>query len=160
MKKLIILSVLMLASGAVTAQHENHQEASVSAEVDAVKTVLKQYKDALESLDLSNTQHLFSQDATIFENGKYEGSYRQYLDNHIGPELGHFKEFTFSNYTVNVRMEDEVAVAYETYNYRIVIGGEEDRIVERQAVATSVLKKLDGTWKIIQNHGSSRAIRN
>ena len=110
-------------------------------------------------MDVSNTQALFAEDATIFENGKYEGSYQDYLDHHIGPELGHFKEFTFSDYNVDVRMEDDIAIAYETYNYKIVLDDEESRTIERQGVATSVLKKMDGSWKIIQNHGSSRALR-
>jgi uncharacterized protein (TIGR02246 family) len=132
---------------------------SESSEVEAVKEVLKSYKNALEALDVSDTQHLFAENATVFENGKYEGSYQDYLDNHIGPELGHFEEFTFSDYEVQVRMEGDMAVAYETYNYKIVLGGENSRTVERQAVATSVLKKMDGNWKIIQNHGSSRALK-
>jgi ketosteroid isomerase-like protein len=56
-------------------------------------------------------------------------------------------------------MEDDIAVAYETYNYKIVTGGDDSRTIERQGVATSVLKKMDGSWKIIQNHGSSRALK-
>ncbi|MGK7368599.1 MAG: YybH family protein [Candidatus Halalkalibacterium sp. M3_1C_030] len=161
MKKLLFAFYLMLISGAVYGQnHGNHNHDSMSStEAEAVKEVLKNYKTALENLDVSNTQALFAEDATIFENGKYEGSYQDYLDHHIGPELGHFKEFTFSDYNVDVRMEDDIAIAYETYNYKIVLDDEESRTIERQGVATSVLKKMDGSWKIIQNHGSSRALR-
>jgi uncharacterized protein (TIGR02246 family) len=162
MKKLTITLCLILITGLAYGQghgNHNHDAMSESSEVEAVKEVLKSYKNALEALDVSDTQHLFAENATVFENGKYEGSYQDYLDNHIGPELGHFEEFTFSDYEVQVRMEGDMAVAYETYNYKIVLGGENSRTVERQAVATSVLKKMDGNWKIIQNHGSSRALK-
>lgn len=158
MKKIILTFYLILTTGLLYAQHENHHNTSASSEVEAVEKVLKSYKSALENLDVSDTQKLFSEDADIFENGKYEGSYQDYLDNHIGPELGHFESFTFSDYTVEVQIEGHIAVAFETYNYKIVLGGEEKRTVNRQAVATSVLKKMDGSWKIIQNHGSSRAL--
>jgi uncharacterized protein (TIGR02246 family) len=142
------------------ADHGEHKEMMDSEEVEAVKKVLKAYKNALEALDVTGTQKLFTEDADIFENGKYEGSYQDYLDHHIGPELGHFKEFTFSDYKVDVQIDGSIAVAFETYNYKIITGGEESRTIERQAVATSVLKKTENGWKIMQNHGSSRAVRN
>ncbi|XWN37570.1 MAG: nuclear transport factor 2 family protein [Balneola sp.] len=163
MKRLLISGLLLLSTGYISAQnmdHANHKNMSASEEVEAVKKVLKAYKDALEALDVSGTQKLFTEDADVFENGKYEGSYQDYLDHHIGPELGHFKEFSFIDYKVDVQIEGKIAVAFETYNYKIVIDGEEERIVERQAVATSVLKKTESGWKIMQNHGSSRAVRN
>ena len=160
MKKIILALLLLSTSGLIYAQHTDHKEMANSEEIESVKKVLKAYKDALEALDVSDTQKLFTADADIFENGKYEGSFQDYLDHHIGPELGHFKEFSFSDYKVDVQINGSVAVAFETYNYKIVTGGEESRTIERQAVATSVLKKTDDGWKIMQNHGSSRAVNN
>ncbi len=162
MKKIILTLLLLSTSGLIYAQHTdhaNHKNMAASEETEAVKKVLKAYKNALEALDVTGTQKLFTEDADVFENGKYEGSYQDYLDHHIGPELGHFKEFSFIDYKVDVQIEGKIAVAFETYNYKIVTGGEESRTIERQAVATSVLKKTDDGWKIMQNHGSSRAVR-
>lgn len=31
----------------------------------------------------------------VFENGKAEGSFAQYMEHHLGPELGEITEFTF-----------------------------------------------------------------
>ncbi len=163
MKTILLTGLLILSTGYISAQnmdHENHKKMANSEEVEAVKKVLKAYKNALEALDVTGTQSLFTEDADVFENGKYEGSYQNYLDNHIGPELGHFKEFSFIDYKVDVQIEGKIAVAFETYNYKIVTGGEDSRTIERQAVATSVLKKTEKGWKIMQNHGSSRAVRN
>ncbi|MBO6793130.1 MAG: nuclear transport factor 2 family protein [Balneolaceae bacterium] len=159
MKNLLFTITLIFFSTSLIAQNMDHDHEAMMKE-NAVKEVLKAYKSALENLDVSNTQHLFAEDATVFENGKFEGTYQDYLDNHIGPELGHFKEFSFNNYEVSIRLEGDMAVAHETYTYKIVLDDEEPRIVERQGVATSVLKNFDGEWKIIQNHGSSRTIRN
>lgn len=163
MKTILLTGLLLLSTGYISAQnkdHENHKNMASSEEVEAVKKVLKAYKNALEALDVTGTQKLFTDDADVFENGKYEGSYQDYLDHHIGPELGHFKEFSFIDYKVDVQIEGKIAVAFETYNYKIVTGGEDSRTIERQAVATSVLKKTESGWKIMQNHGSSRAVRN
>ncbi len=154
MRKAIITFCLMLAAGAMYAQ-TSHEKLD-SSEAEAVKHVLKKYKDALENLDASTTPQLFSADAAVFENGGFEGTYIQYLDHHLGPELGHFKEFKFNNYKVNVQVKGNMAVAYETYTYKIVTGGENSQTIERKGVATSVLEKIDGTWKILQYHSSAR----
>ncbi len=92
-----------------------------------------------------------------FENGKAEGTFAQYMEHHLGPELGEITEFTFTNPTVNVRMVGHVAFGHETYRYRIALT--DGRVIERDGVATSVLTHKDGAWKIVQYHSSSRAPR-
>lgn len=130
------------------------QSGSRVADQRAVEAVLSQYKGAIERLDARGTEKLFTADAQIFETGGVEGTYANYLAHHLGPELGHFKSFKFSNYKVNVRFEGPVALATETYRYRIE--PKTGDVAERQGVATSVLKKVGGSWKIISMHNSSR----
>ncbi|MDP3675679.1 MAG: nuclear transport factor 2 family protein [Novosphingobium sp.] len=120
----------------------------------AVRSVLSQYKAAIERLDATGTERLFAADATIFETGGVEGSYANYLAHHLGPELGAFKSFGFSDYKVDVRFEGPVALATETYNYRIET--KKGEIAERRGVATSVLKRIGGQWKILTMHNSAR----
>lgn len=123
----------------------------------AVEAVLGQYKQAIERLDASGTEALFAADAAIFETGGSEGNYANYLAHHLGPELAHFKSFRFSNYKVTVRFEGRVALATETYGYRIE--PKEGDVVERVGVATSVLKRIGGRWTIISMHNSARRPR-
>ena len=129
--------------------------AAESADVAAVKTVLKDYKNALERLDAGPTAKLFTADAQVFESGGVEGTFADYLAHHIGPELGEFKEFSFRDYKVEIRLEPPLALATETYIYKIVLK-EDGRVIEKRGVATSVLKKIGGELKIIQTHNSSR----
>ncbi len=129
--------------------------AAESSDVAAVKAVLKGYKTALEKLDAAPVAKLFTADAQVFESGGVEGTFADYLAHHIGPELGEFKEFSFRDYKIEVRLEPPLALATETYIYRIVF--KEDRpAIEKRGVATSVLKKIGGEWKVIQTHNSSR----
>lgn len=133
-----------------------HVRASdTTSDASAVKAVLSNYKRSLEALDLADVEALFASDNEVIESGKVEGSYADYRDHHIGPELGHFKSFTFSDYTVRVRFEGPVALATETYRYTIVLKDKPDPIV-RQGVATSVLIRDGGAWKIRSMHNSSR----
>ena len=140
----------MLAAQPLAAQ----SGAARAADSAAVRAALSHYKSAIERLDAKGTERLFTGDSQVFENGGVEGSYANYLAKHLGPELGHFKSFKFSDYKVEIRFEGPVALTTETYNYRIETAKGE--IVERRGVATSVLKKVGREWKILSTHGSSR----
>ena len=122
------------------------QPTARTADTRAVQAVLQQYKAAIEKLDARGTERLFTSDAQIFETGGSEGTYANYLSHHLGPELAAFKSFKFSDYKVSVRFEGPVALATESYRYRIE--PKTGEIAERLGVATSVLKKVGGTWKI------------
>lgn len=163
MKLSITLASVVAFSQAASAQPAQHppghaiaNPATAATNVDeaAVKDILSRYKSAIERLDATGTEALFAPDSAIYETGGVEGTYAQYLDHHLGPELKAFKAFAFSDYRVTVRFEGPIALATETYNYRIETRSGE--IAERRGVATSVLKKIDGQWKILSMHNSAR----
>ena len=120
-----------------------------------IKAVLAAYKDGLEKLDVSNLTPLFTADSQVFESGGVEGTFANYLAHHIGPELAEFKEFSFRDYKVEVRIELPYAFATETYIYKIVLK-EDGRVIEKKGLATSILKKMAEGWKVLQMHNSSR----
>lgn len=160
MRLLLTMTALAMVAQPLAA-HPGEQHAPATqpktaplSDEDAVRAVLSQYKSAIERLDATGTERLFTADSSIFETGGVEGSYANYLAHHLGPELKAFKSFAFSDYKVDVRLEGPVALATETYNYRIETNKGE--VVERRGVATSVLKKVGGEWKILSMHNSGR----
>ena len=130
------------------------QSASVSADESAVRAVLARYKSAIERLDATGTETLFTDDSAVFETGGGEGTYKEYLASHLAPELAAFRSFAFSDYTVAVRIEGDLALATETYNYRIE--PKTGEIATRKGVATSVLTRTADGWKISIMHNSAR----
>lgn len=128
--------------------------ASRAADAAAVREVLGEYKSAIERLNPSGTEHLFYPDSAVFEGGGVEGNYRNYLAHHLKPELAEFRSFQFTGYCIAVRFEGLLALATETYGYRIeTMKGE---VAERQGVTTSVLKREGGQWRILVLHSSAR----
>ena len=126
-----------------------------SKDADAVKAVLKQYSNAVEKLDVTGTEKLFAADSKIYESGGSEGTYANYLEHHLGPEFKEFKSFIYNDYKVDVEVDGNYAFASETYNYVIILAKDNSE-VKRKGVATSVLKKIKGEWKIMISHNSSR----
>ena len=146
MKKILITSVVVFASILSFAQNK---------EADAAKEVLNQYKIAVEKLDVTGTEKLFTADSKIFESGGSEGNYAHYLEHHLGPEFKEFTSFKYSNYKVDVMVDGKYAFATETYTYIIIVAKDKAE-VKRKGVSTSVLKKVNGEWKITISHNSSR----
>ena len=58
------------------------------------------------------------------------------------------------SYRASVKLENGLALADEAYDYTITTKAGET--VQRRGVATSVLKKIAGNWRIVILHTSSR----
>ncbi|SDB29385.1 SnoaL-like domain-containing protein [Flavobacteriaceae bacterium MAR_2010_188] len=135
----------------------------LSKENEAVASVMQSYKDAIQNLTTEGTFELFTPTATVFEQGKVEGTYKDYIDNHLGPELGHFKSFKFYDYEIETTVNLPYAYTTENYLYTIVLKadkekGTEERTIESKGVATSILEKIEGKWKIIHSHTSFKKL--
>lgn len=152
--KMILAALLFFVLGPMKAQQTN-----VTLEEEAVLAVLKTYKSALENKSTEGTFELFAPDSQVFEQGGSEGTYADYIEHHLGPELAHFSRLEFSDYAVEVELALPFAFTTESYSYLIELEDEKDespRIIQRKGIATSVLKKSDGKWKIVKMHSSSR----
>ncbi|MEO6347069.1 MAG: nuclear transport factor 2 family protein [Aquaticitalea sp.] len=137
----------------------NAQDTKAQTDTEAVIAVMKAYQDAIQNLETEGTLNLFTEDSEVFESGGVEGNYAHYIEHHLKPELGEFKSFTFSDYEINAKVDLPYAFTTESYIYTIVLNTNEkgeSRTVVKKGVATSVLKKVDGEWKIIKTHSSSR----
>lgn len=121
---------------------------------EGAAAVLSSYKSAIERLDITGVEKLFTADAVVIESGKVEGNFTAYRDHHLGPELKEFKSFSFGDYKADINVEGNVAIATETYTYRIVLKSGE--AIDRLGVATSVLKWNGQAWQIVTTHSSSR----
>ena len=151
------LIALLIFSACVLVMAPASAEETRAADTAAVAEVLGQYRAAIERLDATDTERLFTEDSQVFENGGVEGSYSHYLAHHLGPELGHFTAFRFSDVNVDIRFEGPVALATESYTFRIE--RREGEPIERRGVTTSVLRRTDDGWRIVSSHNSSRAPR-
>lgn len=158
-----ILSSCKNNEQAQVAHIEKEEKIDTTEETQAVKEVMKAYKDALQNLTTEGAYELFTNDALVFEQGKVEGTYTEYIDHHLGPELNHFKSFTFSDYEIAVNVNLPYAYTTESYLYTIVLKGDEakgteERTIESKGVATSILKNIEGEWKIVHSHTSFKKL--
>lgn len=158
--KFITLLTLFL----LTVNLTNAKDTSNIKDKKEVKSVMKAYKDEIQNLTTECTFELFTPDAIIFEQGKLEGTYKEYISHHLGPELGHFKSFTFSDYAIQTTVNSPYAFTTENYIYTIVLKANKtkstkERTIKSKGVAKSILQKIDGKWKIIHSHTSFKKLK-
>ena len=138
-----------------TVDHADHMAAN--DDVAGAEAVLTAYRNALTARDADAMMALFTDESFVFENGKDEGSFANYMENHLGPELDGITSFVFGKPTVAISRVGHMAFGRETYSYQIELT--DGRMIEREGVATSVLTHDADGWKIVQYHSSSRAPR-
>lgn len=164
LSKTLILAISALFIITTSKGQTKDSGTNISEERQAVETVMKSYKNAIQSLTIKGTKKLFTKEATVFESGGVEGTYENYVSHHLGPELDHFNSFIFSDYKIDVKVDLPYSFTTETYIYTIDLKenkekGRKARIIKKKGVATSVLKKINGEWKIIKTHSSSRNLK-
>ena len=119
----------------------------------AVKETLKSYAAAIESKDMDEIEKyvVTSEDFTIFEGGHINWGWPDYRDNHLTPELKAFLEFQYNYEDIKAQVMGHMA--YATLKYNIAIKMKE-REVSGEGLATAVLIKKTGQWKIQHMHTS------
>jgi len=130
--------------------------ATGQSDEDQIKEVMAAYQSGIEALSTDGLSDLFIKDSEVFESGGVEGNFDHYLEHHLGPELRAFKSFKFSDYNITTKIDLPYAFTTETYVYTIVLVSD-GRVIVQKGVATSILKNIEGKWKILKTHTSARA---
>jgi uncharacterized protein (TIGR02246 family) len=153
LRKFLVLVVAAWGWAAASAAEPAGDEAAVHA-------VLTGYRQAIENRDGPAAEQYFWPDSQIYEQGGVEGDFATYLAHHLGPELHDIASFDFDGVETQVRVTGDFAYAREVYTYEIVFPEAAARApVSRRGVATSVLARRDGEWRIVVYHSSARAPR-
>ena len=129
---------------------------SVSAQSrDAeITAFFKAYDEAFNARDIQKLATMYHADVTIFEGSGINRGWVDYRDNHLGPELKSFQDLQWAHSSIVVHMLGDSS-AYVTADYTIKYKTG-DRAVDSGGIATHVLVKEQGAWKIRHSHTAAR----
>jgi uncharacterized protein (TIGR02246 family) len=144
--RFVVAVVVMLMGGAVQGQESPDQK--------AIAAFFASYDKAFNTKDLAALGALYHPDVTVYEGGGINPGWADYRDRHLGPELKAFGNLKFSHEKVSVRLIGPDA-AYVTAEYLLdaVMDGKD---IRSGGLATYVLIREAGQWKIRHSHTSSR----
>lgn len=125
-----------------------------TADVKAVVAVLTREAEAVEKGDLAALDKIWAntEDVTVFESGHANYGWKDYRNSHLAPELKEFKNTKYSFSDLKVKVDGKTAWA--TFKYALSADIAE-RKVESGGLATAVLEKRDGQWRIVHWHSSA-----
>lgn len=123
-------------------------------EVKAVTDVLNADAAAVEKGDLAALDKLWAntEDVTVFESGHANYGWQDYRNNHLAPELKEFKNTKYAFSNLKVKVDGKTAWATFKYTLSAEMG---TRKIESGGLATAVLEKRDGKWRIVHWHSSA-----
>lgn len=124
-----------------------------SGESDVV-AFFKAYDAAFTAKDMEKLATMYHPDVTIFEGAGINKGWVDYRDNHLGPEMKSFQNLQWAHSNIVVHMLGESA-AYVTADYSIKYQSGE-RTVDSGGIATHVLVKDQGKWKIRHSMTAAR----
>jgi ketosteroid isomerase-like protein len=150
----LVLLALMVHAGnfyGAKASAQDHGEAAVKEALIRSTTSFEQNNIAAATLVWSNDETLI-----VFEQGHANYGWKDYRDNHLGPEMSEMKNTKYA--LSNIRVHLAGKTAWATFNYTIgadLLENGKQRHVDGAGLGTAILEKqLDG-WRIVHWHSSA-----
>lgn len=147
MKRIAIVAVFVVATGLHLPVFAQSGEAEIQA-------FFKTYDAAFNAKDIGALGAFYHPDLTVFEGGGIDRTWAVYRDRHLGPELKAFQNLQWAHSNIEVHMLGPNA-AYVTAEYSIKYQTGE-RQVDSGGIATHILIKEDGRWRIRHSQTAAR----
>lgn len=127
--------------------------AQTNDEREVIK-ILRQNGDAFAKNDLATLEKIWSNsaDVTVFESGHANYGWTDYRDHHLAPEMKEMKNTRYEFSDIKAKVSQNLA--YATMKYTIS-GDAAGKHFDGAGLATAVLEKRDGNWKIVHWHSSA-----
>ena len=129
-----------------------------SGDEAAARETLLQSASSFEKNDIATATKVWANDEslTVFEQGHANYGWKDYRDNHLGPEMGEMKNTKYALSDVRIHLAGKTAWA--TFKYAIsadVIDNGKPRHVDGSGLGTAILEKREDGWRIVHWHSSA-----
>ena len=148
---LLALAVGMFTMMAVSGIATQNDEA-------AVRDALMKSATSFEKNDMAAATRVWANDesVTVFESGHANYGWADYRDHHLGPEMKEMQNTKYSFSDMKVHLAGNTAWATMKYSIAADVGeAGKTRHVEGAGLATAILEKRDGQWRIVHWHSSA-----
>ncbi len=124
----------------------------------AVRDALMKSASSFEKNDMATATQVWANDEslTVFEQGHANYGWKDYRDNHLGPEMREMKNTKYAFSDIKIHLAGKTAWA--TLKYTIsadVTDNGKQRHVDGAGLGTAVLEQRDGHWRIVHWHSSA-----
>lgn len=148
----------------VPTTHDNsdghHDDSDPSSDDQAIKSIITDIQKGWEDGDGTpfRTHFLDYEGARYFESGGQNTGLSDLVENHVEPEKDSIPDLKLGLSELEIYYEGDFAwaVASTTVQGTII---KADRVIDNVGKQTWLFRKIDGSWKVVHTHSSSRAAR-
>ena len=124
---------------------------SAEAENTTATEVADQFGQALKESNETTIRDLLDENVLIFESGSVESSLEEYASHHMSADMSFMQDIEKEIITRSVVENGDIVVISTKYR---MFGTYKDQNFDKTSLESLVLKKTDGTWRIVHIHGS------
>jgi hypothetical protein len=137
--------------------------ASASAgETDAasLKSIILEVRDGWLNADRTpfEAHFLDFEGARYVESGGQNAGLTDLIEHHVVPEGEHLKDFSLKFENIEVTIEGDFAWAIADVEVYARLKSD-DRVIDKKGYETFLFRKIDGAWKVVHTHSSTRQKR-
>jgi len=96
--------------------------------------------------------------ARYIESGGQNNGLSDLIGHHVEPEADAFKDFSLSFDYVETHIEGDFAWAIADTEIKATLK-RDGRVIHNKGYETFLFRKLDGQWKVVHTHSSSRQVK-
>ncbi len=122
------------------------------------RRVAAAYLAAIEASDLDSAEGLFTGESSIYETGGVEGSWRNYREHHLGPEIDAIESFSIIKQEPELVESLDGSLAFIAWPIEYTITLKDERTIHSKGTVTFLLIREKGVYRIRQLHWSSRRL--
>ena len=144
----IAISMFIVFSGTTAATAQENEVAAIRALLEPVAT-------SMQAGDMAALDAVYAPGGGvhIIEGTGVNHGWIDYRDNHLGPELAAFENFTIRYFAIEPQVRGDVAYSAFRYELSADMNGEH---IEIEGRGTAILERMAGQWKIVHTHTSGR----
>jgi ketosteroid isomerase-like protein len=135
-----------------------HSSLGQSNDETSVREALMQSASSFEKNDMAAATQVWANDEslTVFESGHANYGWADYRDHHLGPEMKEMQNTKYAFSSMKIHVSGNTAWATMKYSITADVGeGGKTRHVDGAGLASAVLERREGQWRIVHWHSSA-----
>ena len=127
---------------------------------EALKVIIEETRNGWINADGAPFRKNFLdyEGARYIEGGGQNEGLTDLISHHVVPEADAFKSFELNYSNIETHVEGDFAWAIADTEIKAVVK-RNDRVIDNKGYQTYIFRKIDGLWKIIHTHSSSRPVK-
>jgi ketosteroid isomerase-like protein len=153
----VFLLIAMVITAAIGAGKKSQASTQDNDEA-AVRAAILKSASTFETNDMPGATQVWAADESlsVFESGHANYGWADYRNNHLGPEMAEMKNTKYAFSDIKIHLAGNTAWATMKYTISAdVMDNGKPRHVDGGGLATVVLEKRDGRWRIVHWHSSA-----